>query len=142
MTAGDLAAVLVSVVVFAAFAVLLVAVSAVLRSLRELRRSLDALHDETLPLLDELRGTVRRAGAEVDRVDQLLDAAESISATVDSASRLSYLAFRAPIIRAVAFAKGIGRFLRRLIGRPVRPAAEPARDRATATSSRRPGRAA
>ena len=34
---------------------------------------------------------------------------ETISATVDSASRLGYLAFRAPVIRTVALGKGLGR---------------------------------
>ena len=62
------------------------------------------------------------AGAEVDRVDDLLDTAETISATVDSASRLGYLAFRAPVIRTVALGKGIGRGARRLVGRPAAPA--------------------
>jgi len=70
-------------------------------------------------LRGELRDTVERPGAEVERVDGLLDTAESISATVDSASRLGYLAFRAPVIRTVAVGKGIGRGARRLVGRPA-----------------------
>jgi predicted PurR-regulated permease PerM len=126
MSGGDLAAVLVVLLAFGAFVVVLLAVQALVRSLRDLRRSLDQLHDETLPLLEELRATVRDAGAEVERVDHLLDAAESISATVDSATRLSYLAFRAPLLKVVAFFKGIGRFVGRLFGRrrrsgPVEP---------------------
>jgi predicted PurR-regulated permease PerM len=117
MSAGDFAAVIVVLLAFGAFVIVLLAMQSLMRSLRELRRSLDVLHDETVPLLEELRGTVRDAGAEVERVDQLLDAAESISATVDSATRLSYLAFRAPLLRLVAFFKGIGRFIGRLLGR-------------------------
>ena len=120
MSVGDLASVLVVLLAFGAFVVLLLAMQSLVASLRELRRSLDVLHDETLPLLQELRATVRDAGAEVDRVDNLLDAAESISATVDSATRLSYLAFRAPVLRFVAFFKGIGRFVGRLFGRKSR----------------------
>lgn len=120
MSAGDLASVLVVLLAFGAFIVLLLAMQSLVASLRELRRSLDVLHDETLPLLQELRATVRDAGAEVDRVDNLLDAAESISATVDSATRLSYLAFRAPLLRFVAFFKGMGRFVGRLFGRKPR----------------------
>jgi predicted PurR-regulated permease PerM len=127
MSAGDLATVLVVVLAFGAFVVLLVAIQSLIGSLRELRRSLDALHDETVPLLDELRATVQDAGAEVGRVDDLLDAAESISSTVDSATRLSYLAFRAPLLRFVAFFKGVGRFVGRLFGR---------RRRGSETSSR------
>jgi hypothetical protein len=117
MSAGDLAAVVVVLLAFGAIVVLLFAMQSLIHSLRALRQSLDTLHDETVPLLRELRSTVRDAGAEVDRVDGLLDAAESISATVDSATRLSYLAFRAPVLRVVAFFKGIGRFFRRLFGR-------------------------
>jgi predicted PurR-regulated permease PerM len=121
MSAGDFAAVLVVLLAFGAFVLVLLAVQALVRSLRDLRQALDQLHDETLPLLAELRSTVHDAGAEVERVDQLLDAAESISATVDSATRLSYLAFRAPLLRFVAFFKGIGRFIRRLFGRRGTP---------------------
>jgi predicted PurR-regulated permease PerM len=126
MSAGDLASLLVVLLAFGAFVVLLLALQSLVGSLRELRRSLDTLHDETVPLLEELRTTVRDAGAEVDRVDHLLDAAESISATVDSATRLSYLAFRAPLLRFVAFVKGIGRFIGRLFGRKPRARARQA----------------
>ncbi len=75
--------------------------------------------------MGELRDTVERAGAEVERVDDLLDTAEAISATVDSASRLGYLAFRAPVIRTVALGKGLGRGARRLVGRPAPPSLGP-----------------
>jgi predicted PurR-regulated permease PerM len=136
VTAADLALVLVSVVVFAAFVVLVVAILALLRSVAELRRTLDEVQREALPLLDELRGTVREAGAEVERVDRLLDAAESISGTVDQASRLGYLAFRAPLIRAVALWRGVGRFLSSLV-RPGR-----GRSRRAGDGSGRSGRAA
>jgi hypothetical protein len=133
VSAGDLAAVLVSITAFAAFVVLVLAAQSLRRSLRELRTSIDLLRDETVPMIEELRGTVRVAGSEVERVDHLLDAAESISATVDSASRLSYLAFRAPLIRLVAFFKGIGRFFGRLVGRRARPTgARPSHQRSRA----------
>ncbi|WP_334142842.1 DUF948 domain-containing protein [Rhabdothermincola sp.] len=135
MSAGDLAAVLVAMGVFAALVVLLYATQSLLRTMRDLRASVELLHRETIPLLEELRGTVREAGAEVDRVDHLLEAAESISVTVDSASRLGYLAFRAPLIRFVAFFKGLGRFARRLVGRPG--ARGPGRSRARARRGHR-----
>lgn len=134
MTAGDLAAVLVTLVVFAAFVVLLYVTQGLLRALRDLNRSLDELQRETLPLLAELRETVESAGAEVERVDGLLDAAETISATVESASRLSYLAFRAPLIKTVAFFRGFGRFFRRLGGGEQRRARRRSARRETAAS--------
>jgi predicted PurR-regulated permease PerM len=117
VSANDLATIVVVILAFFAFVVVLLAMQSLVRSLRDLRTSLDTLHDQTVPLIEELRATVRDAGAEVDRVDQLLDAAESISSTVDSATRLSYLAFRAPMLRFVAFFKGVGRFVGRLFGR-------------------------
>lgn len=117
MSAIDLAAVLVTVVVFATFVVLVVTVQSLLRTTRELRATLEELRAQVPPMVDELAGTVRAAGAEVERVDDLLGAAEAISARVDGASRLGYLAFRAPLVKLVAFVRGIGRFLRRLFGR-------------------------
>lgn len=127
MSAGDLAAVVVTVVALVAFAVLLVAVMVLWRTLGEMRAMVAELRDaiselqaEALPRMDEmvgeLRTTVVEAGAEVERVDGLLDAAETISARVDSASRLGYLAFRAPLIRFVAFFEGFRRGVARLFG--------------------------
>jgi hypothetical protein len=122
MSAGDLAAVLVSVAMLAVVAALSVAVTSLLRSLRELRTALDQLQAESVPLMGELAATVSAAGAEVGRVDELLDSAEAISARVDGASRLGYLAFRAPVIRVMAFGRGLGRGWRRIGGREPSPA--------------------
>ncbi|MFN8037909.1 MAG: DUF948 domain-containing protein [Acidimicrobiales bacterium] len=116
MSAGDLAAVVVVLVAVAAIVVLALATASLVRTLRELRGTVDELRAQALPLLTDLRATVVDAGAEVERVDALLDAAEAISARVDSASRLGYLAFRAPLIRFVAFWRGVGRGLGRLVG--------------------------
>ena len=41
---------------------------------------------ETLPVVTEMRSTVLQANVELERVDNLLGTAESISSTVDSAS--------------------------------------------------------
>jgi hypothetical protein len=130
MSAGDLAAVLVTLLAVASFVVVVVAAQSLLRAGRELRATLDTLRDEALPLVVELRGTVAEAGAEVERVDELIGTAEAISARVDAASRVGYLAFRAPLIKVVALFRGIARVLRRLVGRgpargPADRAAEP-----------------
>jgi len=127
VSAGDLAAVIVSVVMVAVVAVLAVSVAALLRSLRDLRATLDRLTADAVPLMGELRDTLSAAGAEVDRVDGLLESAEAISARMDGASRLGYLAFKAPLIRTMAFGRGIGRAWRRLLGRDPAPARARAR---------------
>ena len=43
----------------------------------------------------------------------MLGTAESIGGTVDSASRLAYLAFSNPVIKTMALASGTGRAARR-----------------------------
>jgi len=107
-------------VTVAVFAALIVALASLLRTLRELRSTLEAVQREALPLVNELRDTVVQAGAEVERVDDLLDTAASIQQTVDSASRLTYVAFSNPLIKVVSFFRGIGRGTGRAVGRGAR----------------------
>lgn len=113
MDASDFAAGVVAVTSAVAVLVLLYAVVQLTRTLQLLSESVDELRREALPAVMELRGTVQQAGAELERVDTLLGTAESISATVDSASRLAYLAFSNPVIKGLAFASGTGRAARR-----------------------------
>jgi len=117
VSGADLAVVLVTVVAVAALVVLVVALVSLLRTLRELRSVLAGVQREALPLVADLRDTVVQAGAEVDRVDELLETAASIQHTVDAASRLTYVAFSNPLIKLVAFFLGIGRGTGRAVGR-------------------------
>ena len=114
MDTSDTAAVVVAVACALAVAVLLVAIYALNRTLRELRNAIEDLRRETLPVVSEMRTAVGQANVELERVDNLLGTAESISSTVDSASRLTYLAFSNPVIKVIAFASGTGRAARRL----------------------------
>ncbi len=113
MDASDFAAGVVAVTSAVAVLVLLYAVVQLTKTLKVLAESIDELRHETLPAVTELRGTVQQASAELERVDALLGTAESISATVDSASKLAYLAFSNPVIKSIAFATGTGRAAKR-----------------------------
>lgn len=113
MDASDTAAVIVAATSGLALVVLVWAAVALTRSMRLLRSSIEDLRRESLPVVAELRTTVQQANGELERVDTLLGTAESISSTVDSASRLAYLAFSNPVIKAIAFASGTGRAARR-----------------------------
>src|SRR6202022_328587 len=84
------------------------------RTLRAIRETTDELRQQTLAMLAEMRGTVGQANTELERVDTLLGTAESISTTLDSASRLAYLAFSNPVIKVLAFGAGTSRAARRL----------------------------
>jgi hypothetical protein len=101
----------------AAVVLLAVGIAALVRTLRALREVTHLLRTEAVPVLDDLRDTVDAAADEVERVDRLVTTAESVTGTVDSASRLAYIAMANPVIKGVAFASGTAKAARRLRGR-------------------------
>ena len=119
MQAGDLAAVVVAVVSLVATAVLTIATMSLLRTMRELRTVLDTLRDQTAPLVADLRVTVDQAGADLQRVEGILDSAERITSTVDTASQLTYRAISPPLIKTMSLVAGVRRAGRRLRGAPA-----------------------
>lgn len=114
MTATELAALIVAIASVVAVVLLGVGLVSIARTLKDVRRAVEMLNTETLPVVVELGDTVRGTNAELERVDRLLGRAESISGTVDSASRLAYLAFSNPVIKVLALASGTGRAARSL----------------------------
>ena len=113
MTGTELAALIVAIASVVAVVLLAVALTSITRTLRAVRDAVDLLRTETVPVMTDLGDTVRAANAELERVDGILGTAESISGTVDSASRLAYLAFSNPVIKGLALATGTGRAARR-----------------------------
>jgi hypothetical protein len=117
MSATDLAAVIVATCSVAAVVLLAVATAGLLRTLKALRDVAALLRTETVPVLEDLRDTVDAANHEIVRLDRLVTTAESVTGTVDSASRLAYIAMANPVIKGVAFASGTAKAARRLRGR-------------------------
>ncbi len=111
MTAAAVALTVVAVLL--AVALVIVTVS-LLRTLRSLRSVIDDLNREAGPLLEDLRGDARKASRGLDRVGDLVGAAESVTRTVDGASRLAYLTFSNPIVKVLAVGHGVSRAGRRL----------------------------
>jgi hypothetical protein len=109
MTASELAAIIVAIASIIGVVVLVFAMVALTRTLATLRLSIEELRRETLPVLDELQRTVVQANNDLERLDNLLDSATSVTNTVDSASQLAYLVFSNPVIKAIAFASGTAR---------------------------------
>jgi uncharacterized protein YoxC len=109
MSGTELAALIVAIASVVGVVLLAVALISIQRTLSTLRTAVDELRRETVPVITEMQHTVRQANAELERVDVLLGSAESISATVDSASHLAYLALSNPLIKAMAFAAGTSR---------------------------------
>ena len=119
MSATDLAAVIVAGCSVVAVVLLAVALASLVRTLRALRDVANVLRTETVPVLEDLRDTVEAANYEIIRLDGLVTTAESVTGTVDSASRLAYIAMANPVIKGVAFASGTAKAARRLRGRKV-----------------------
>jgi hypothetical protein len=114
MDASDSAAVVVAVASSVAVVVLIYAVASLTKSVREMRTVIRQFHEEAMPVVIEMRAAMDHANSELERVDSLLDSAESVTHTVDSATRLAYLAFSNPAIKTVAIASGTGQAVRRL----------------------------
>lgn len=114
MTAGEIAAVAGAVAIGIVTLGLLLALAAAIRTLGAMRAAVDDVRRVTVPLLTDLHSAVRKADADLGRVEGLLGNAESISGTVDSASRLAYTAFSSPMVKMIALASGTSRAFGRL----------------------------
>lgn len=112
MTGGDVAAVIVAIASVAAVVLLVIVVISVTRTLTAVRLSVEQLRREALPVLDEAHRALTKANGELERVDDLLDTAQSVGSTVDSASHLAYLVVSNPVIKGVAVASGTARAFR------------------------------
>ena len=116
---ADISGTEVAAILGAAFGVLLIALffyalNATVRTLRELLAAIEDLRKEVVPLAAQWRSTVDTANAELARLDGVLTTAESVGTTVDSASRLAYLAFSNPVIKVMAAGTGTAKAYRAL----------------------------
>jgi len=114
MTAGEIAAVAVAVAAAIAVVGLLFTLGAAIRTLGAIKGAVDDTRRVAIPLLTDLHSAVRKADADLGRMEAVLETAESISGTVDSASRLAYTAFSNPVVKMMALGSGMGRAFRRL----------------------------
>ena len=97
---------------------LVVVTVTLLRTLRSMRAVVEDLHREAAPLLAGLEGDARKASQGLDRVGDLVGAAESVTRRVDGASRLAYATFSNPVVKVLAVGHGVSRVSRKLRGRP------------------------
>lgn len=121
MSGVEVAALGIALIAAVLVGALLVVLSNVVRALMTLQSAVDELHRTSLPLMNELRHTVRRTDDELVRVDSLLGRAEAVSDTVDRAGRLATHAFANPFIRVASIGTGAQTAARRLTGRSHDP---------------------
>ena len=99
---------------------LVMAVRSIGRLARDIAIGLDELRRETIPLLADTRAALRAEQGANRKVAALLDTAESLTGTVDSASRLARRILTSPFVKVIAFFTGTKRAAQRL-----REAADP-----------------
>lgn len=116
MSGSEVAALVVAVAATIALGLLLAVVVALLRTVRELRGTVEDLGVESQAVIEELQEAVRGTNAELERIDNVLHAAESVTDTLDSASRLAYLTVGSPVVKGLAAATGANQAYRRFRG--------------------------
>lgn len=113
VTGTEVAALIASVATAILVTVLIGTLLQLNRTLRRMRSAVDEFERKAVPALDELAKAATTANRELDRVDGILDTAETVSQTVDSASKIAYLAFSNPAIKALALGAGTTRAWKR-----------------------------
>jgi len=116
MSGTEVAALVVAVAAGITLTVLLAVVVALLGTVRELRATVEALRVESLAVVEDLQEAVRGTNAELERIDNVLLAAESVTGTLDSASKLAYLTVGSPVVKGLALATGANQAYRRFRG--------------------------
>jgi len=114
MSTADVVVLVAAVVACGAAIVGLSAAAVLVGQVRRLERGIEALRGEAVPLVTEARQAVDQASAEMARVEAVLEDTESVTATVDSASRLARRAFANPVVKVLAFRAGAASGIRRM----------------------------
>jgi uncharacterized protein YoxC len=71
------------------------------------RLTIDAMREETVPLLREVKGSVERTNAHLERVGGVLDAANSIVGRVERLSGLVERAVSNPLVKVISVGAGL-----------------------------------
>ena len=106
-TAGDTAL----IVVAAVWGVLVLFLCFVLRDtsrvLESTKLTIDAMREETVPLLREVKSSLERTNREIDRLDVVLESAGTIAGRVERFSGLLEEAASSPIVKMISFGAGL-----------------------------------
>ena len=94
--------------------VIVAAVRSVSRLVRDLASGLEDLRRQTVPLLADTRAALRKEQGANRKLDALIESAESLTGTADSASRLAHRMLTNPFVKIAAFVTGTKRAAQRL----------------------------
>lgn len=117
LTGGDTA-----LIIIAAFWALLVAfLCYVLLStfgvLTSTKLTIDAMREEMIPLLREVKTSVEKTNREIDRVDGMLESATTIVGRAEKLSGLIEEAAASPLVKVISFGAGVRKGFSKAKGR-------------------------
>lgn len=107
LTGSDLALIIISVAFLGIALFLCVVLLNTFRVLESTKMTIDALRQETVPLLREVKGSVERANRELDRVDTMLVSANEIVGRVEKLSGLAQEAASSPLVKVISMGAGL-----------------------------------
>jgi uncharacterized protein YoxC len=107
LTGGDTA-----LIIIAAFWALLVGflcyvLLSTFNVLTSTKLTIDAMREEMIPLLREVKTSVEKTNREIDRVDGMLDSASTIVGRAEKLSGLIEEAAASPLVKVISFGAGV-----------------------------------
>jgi uncharacterized protein YlxW (UPF0749 family) len=127
MSVAEVVVLVAAVVACVAALICLLAAVVLVGAVRRFERGVESLRAETVPLVADARQVMDHASSEMARVGAVLEDTESVTATVDSASRLAQRAFTNPVVKVLALRAGAASGIRQLRSGP--PEASPGEER-------------
>lgn len=107
LTGGDIAMIVLAVGWVVLVGGLLFVLLNTFRVLESTKMTIDAMREETIPLLREVKTSVEKTNREIDRVDVMLDNANAIVARVEKLSGLVEEAASSPLVKIISVAAGL-----------------------------------
>ncbi|HEX7463690.1 MAG TPA: DUF948 domain-containing protein [Actinomycetota bacterium] len=86
------------------------------RMLESTKLLIDAVREETVPLLSEVRNSVVKANREIDRADGMLESAGNVVARVQKVSSLVEQAATSPLVKMISVGAGVSKAASRFRG--------------------------
>ena len=106
-TAGDTALIIVAALWGVLVLFLCLVLANTFRVLESTKMTIDAMREETVPLLREVKTSIEKTNREIDRVDIVLESAGSIVGRVERLSELIEEAATSPIVKLIALGAGV-----------------------------------
>src|SRR6187200_3208034 len=107
LTGGDAAMIVLAVGWVVLVGGLLFVLLNTFRVLESTKMTIDAMREETIPLLREVKTSVEKTNREIDRVDILLDNANTIVGRVERVSGLIEEAAANPLVKVISTFAGL-----------------------------------